>query len=566
MSQRFQKKVFPGLVTGFGLTALTSRVLAAEPGLVEVVVPPDPLPWSFVLFLGSVLIFVGGMFLYFFRIVFGDKTVRISPDVKKQLEKSYAERLSTDFKKKDETLKAGLKDLRRRFSMVFMKVRNLTSTLDPEEVFKAITDIFSQEVEAAKFIIFLHDREKDEIYPYRWFGYAEGKKPNVSIPMKTDHLLTYAFRKHQVVYKMTAIDDPETRGLIDREPLNSTLLAVPLATEKESLGVIHIEMFNKGKDQLYDEDLKFISALSSFTGLALSNANVLLQTREELTSTKQLSEKELAEKKRLKQIFSKYASEALVDTLIANPGSVKLGGVQKDATILFSDIAGFTKFSSNLAPVEVVTAMNEYLSAMAEVVLNNEGEIDKFIGDAVMARFGVLVDLPSPGLSAVKTALAMLDELKKIQTRWMQEKREIFSIRIGIASGPVLAGNIGSERRQEFTVMGSTVNLASRLEALNKELKTTILIDENTFRQISQEVRAVPRENISIRGMEGQMTVYEVLGYHSQAQPKSKIISFKDRVASSQNNSPVVPAETRDQPEEQPEKKPARADREEPPK
>jgi adenylate cyclase len=148
-----------------------------------------------------------------------------------------------------------------------------------------------------------------------------------------------------------------------------------------------------------------------------------------------------------------------------------------------------------------------------------------------MARFGVLGNLPASGLSAVRSALAMLDELKRLQALWAQQNREGFSIRIGIATGPVLAGNIGSERRQEFTVMGTTVNLASRLEALNKELHTTILVDEQTYQQISAEVKAVPRENISIRGLDGTMRVYEVLGFREGYGGKSKIISLKDKIA-----------------------------------
>ena len=254
----------------------------------------------------------------------------------------------------------------------------------------------------------------------------------------------------------------------------------------------------------------------------------------------------MAEKKRLQEMFSRYASSELVDTLLKNPGSINIGGSTKNATILFSDIAGFTKLSSRMTPEGVVKTMNQYLSRMTEVVLNHEGEIDKFIGDAVMARFGVLVDLPNPGLAAVRTAWAMLEELKVLLADWEKEQKEGFSIRIGIASGPVLAGNIGSERRMEFTVMGSTVNLASRLEALNKELHTGILIDEATFQAVKNDFRAVPRENISIRGLEGQMTVYEVIG-PLEGGKRSKIVPLRDkRAAKPEPGTPVpsIPAQS----------------------
>ncbi|HNV70859.1 MAG TPA: adenylate/guanylate cyclase domain-containing protein, partial [Candidatus Ozemobacteraceae bacterium] len=312
--------------------------------------------------------------------------------------------------------------------------------------------------------------------------------------------------------KLAAIDDPETRGLVGRDPLPELLLAIPIAVPGQAFGVIHVEAFQDQRVEVDDADLRFFASLTSFMGLALSNADIFLQTRDELTSTKQLSEKEMAEKKQLKEIFSRYTSAELVETIMSNPGSINLGGTRKEATILFSDIAGFTNFSAQLTPEQVVTTMNEYLSAMTEVVLENQGEIDKFIGDAVMARFGVLANLQNPGMSAVRAALGMLEALKKLQEKWAQENRQIFTIRVGIASGPLLAGNIGSERRQEFTVMGTTVNLASRLEALNKELKTTILIDEKTYYQVYQHVRAIPRDDTRIRGLEGTMTVYEVKG------------------------------------------------------
>jgi class 3 adenylate cyclase len=346
-------------------------------------------------------------------------------------------------------------------------------------------------------------------------GYSDEIRNRLLIPVAYQHFLTFAFRKRQMVYRHAALSDPETRGMVDRKPIETTLLALPMCTQDQSYGVIHIESFADGRMEIDDADLRFFSSLSSFMGMALANSNVFLQTRSELTSTKQLSERELAEKKKLKEIFGRYTSSELVDTILKNPSSISLGGITKEATILFSDIAGFTRFSAALTPQQVVSAMNEYLSAMTEVVLEHKGEIDKFIGDAVMARFGVLSDLTSPGLAAVQAALAMLEKLAELQTSWKQQGRQPFAIRIGIASGPVLAGNIGSERRQEFTVMGSTVNLASRLESLNKELKTTILIDEQTYLQTQSFIEAKVHDQISIRGFEDQSSfrVFEVRGY-----------------------------------------------------
>ncbi|HQG30018.1 MAG TPA: adenylate/guanylate cyclase domain-containing protein, partial [Candidatus Ozemobacteraceae bacterium] len=420
----------------------------------------------------------------------------------------------------------------------------LTTTLDPEKVFTAITEMLVQELGVARYILFLHDRSRNELYPFRWAGFKDEIRDSLILPVdKVEHFLTWSFSRGQLVYRNAALDDPETRGLVDRDPLPDTLVAMPIGIPGETFGMIYIESFQDNRQEVDEADLRFMVSLVSFMGMAISNANVFLQTRTELTSSKQLSERELAEKKKLKDIFSKYTSAELVDTLLANPGSVNLGGIEKNATILFSDIAGFTAFSSGLAPAQVVAAMNEYLSAMTDVVLEHDGEIDKFIGDAVMARFGVLGNLPSSGRSAIEAALAMLDRLRQLQAKWAQENRECFKIRIGIASGPVLAGNIGSERRQEFTVMGSTVNLASRLEALNKEFKTTILVDENTFAQVAKEVRAIPHENVQIRGMEGRLRVYEIQGMvRAKQENRKELANVRSRLASVRTE-PVAPAE-----------------------
>ncbi|NLI77167.1 MAG: GAF domain-containing protein [Candidatus Riflebacteria bacterium] len=528
------------------LTAALTLALpaAAGAGTLEFTYPGSPLPWLVAEILAVLLVVAVGALLFLFRFVLGDKRVRLKEEVRQTLEKTFLEKQREEFKKKTEALNLRVKEVRHQLGSVFIKVKNLATTLDPGQVFQAITEMLSQEIGAARFILFLHDREKNELYPFRWQEYPDSIRETLTIPMATPHFLTFAFRNRRHVYRLAATEDAETRTLVDQPPLTGTLLALPIYTLDETFGVIHIESFRSGREEIDEGDLRFFASLGSFMGMALANANVLLQTRDELTSTKQLTEQQLAEKKRLKEVFSRYTSSELVDSLMKNPGSVRLGGITKTATILFSDIVGFTKFSEKLTPEEVVLSINEYLSRMTEIVLDNNGEIDKFIGDAVMARFGVLADLPSPGLVAVRTAMTMLEEVKRLQAKWLQEGREAFAIRIGVATGPVLAGNIGSERRQEFTVMGTTVNLASRLESLNKELGTSLLIDETTYEQVGDEYRVIPRENISIRGLVGTRRVFEVQPIVSGAMgPRGKIIQFKDKMGSGKAE-PHLPAPT----------------------
>ena len=493
--------------------------------------PGNPLPWMLTILFAFIAMLALGMLFYVLRKSIGEE-VKISDSTKKKLETSYARKVRSEYLAKEELLGKKISQVRQRFSMVIMKVRNLLSTLDSDELFTAITEMLETDLGINRYILFLHDPVKKELYPYRWSGYSDAIKDRLSIPDNHVHLLTHAIKRKQTIYRFKAINDMEIKRLVDRKPVTSTKIAIPICSVGQNFGVIHVESFADGHEDLAESEIRFLSSLPTFFGGAIANANIFVQTRDELTSAKKISEQELAEKKRLKEIFSRYASSELVDNLLKNPENVDLGGVSKEAAILFCDIAGFTNFSSRLSPKEVVTYMNEYLSRMTEVILNYQGEIDKFIGDAIMARFGVLSDIPYSGRNAVEAACAMLDELNSLHSEWAPRGLETFNIRIGIASGDVLAGNIGSSRRQEFTVMGSTVNLASRLESLNKEYGTRILIDENTFKQLPKGVKTLRRENVMIRGLDKPISVFEV----QENLSRPKVVSIQNKILQSKNS------------------------------
>lgn len=482
-------------------------VQAQEP--ITLIVEPAPLAWAVAGILGLLLILLTGILLTLIKKSIGEE-VKLQQAVKKSVEDSYARKVREEYQAKQAVLDKKLDQVRQRFSMVMMKVKNLLDTLDPEHLFKAISDLVETDIGANRYILFLVDPVKNELYPFRWLGYSNEVQKVLFIPLEAAHILTYSLKRKQAVFRASGLTDIEVRKLLDRKPVSNTLVAIPLFSRDKAYGVIHIESFADGHTEIDESETRFMGALPTFIGGALSNADVFVQTREELTSAKKVSEQEIAEKRRMHEIFSRYTSAELVENLMKNPEKIDLGGVNKTAAILFSDIAGFTAFSAKFSPKEVVNLMNEYLSRMTEVVLNHQGEIDKFIGDAIMARFGVLSELPYPARNAVEAACSMLEELDKLRSEWAARGIENFNIRIGIATGPVLAGNIGSTRRQEFTVMGTTVNLASRLEALNKEIGSRILVDEETFNHLPKGLKFVKREGQRIRGLVEPITVYEI--------------------------------------------------------
>ena len=188
--------------------------------------------------------------------------------------------------------------------------------------------------------------------------------------------------------------------------------------------------------------------------------------------------------KKIKQMFSSYVTERVMNELIKDPNMAKLGGARREITILFSDIRGFTSFSESRAPEAVVTQLNEYLGAMTEIVFKHEGTLDKFIGDGIMAFWGAPLKQENHVELALKCALDMVGRLSELQKqRKLEGKLPSFSIGIGLNTGDVIVGNIGIEGKKiDYTVIGDHVNLASRVESLTRSYDADILLTEYTHK------------------------------------------------------------------------------------
>jgi class 3 adenylate cyclase len=217
----------------------------------------------------------------------------------------------------------------------------------------------------------------------------------------------------------------------------------------------------------------------------------------------------LQERDRVKEIFGRYLTKDISERVLK--GEVRLGGERRRVTILLSDIRDFTSMSERMAPEEVVSFLNDYFSEMVDAVFEHGGVLDKFIGDGMLAVFGSLDDEPDHGRRAVQAALRMKVILAKLNEERAVAGRPPISIGIGIHTDDVIVGNIGSRRRLEYTVIGDGVNTCSRVEALNKEFGTTILITEATYAEVSQEFECRLMPETSLRGKTKALRVYEVV-------------------------------------------------------
>jgi adenylate cyclase len=217
----------------------------------------------------------------------------------------------------------------------------------------------------------------------------------------------------------------------------------------------------------------------------------------------------------IKGMFSQYVSKSVVNELLADPGKLKLGGERKTITILFSDIAGFTTFAEKKEPEELVSFINEFLNEMSEIIMSNDGTLDKYLGDAVMAFWGAPVAVEDHAYKACLTALQMQDKLAELRDKWSLTGETPIHIRIGINSGEVIVGNIGGEKRFDYTVLGDDVNLASRLEGANKEYATNIMISGSTFELVKDKVLVRELDVIRVKGKTEPTTIYELISLSS---------------------------------------------------
>ncbi|MRR18191.1 MAG: CHASE2 domain-containing protein [Deltaproteobacteria bacterium] len=222
--------------------------------------------------------------------------------------------------------------------------------------------------------------------------------------------------------------------------------------------------------------------------------------------------KEEREKKKIRGAFQYYLTASVINEMLKDPAKLKLGGDKKDLTVLFSDIRGFTTMSEKLTPEELVGLLNEYLTAMTNQVFQNDGLLDKYMGDAIMAVFGAPLDQPDHARRACLTALAMMQELRRLQEKWKAEGRPAFDIGIGINSGDMVVGNMGSEMRFDYTVMGDMVNLGSRLEGTNKEYGTNIIISEFTYEKVKDLMCCRELDGVRVKGKVQPVKIYELLG------------------------------------------------------
>ncbi len=223
-----------------------------------------------------------------------------------------------------------------------------------------------------------------------------------------------------------------------------------------------------------------------------------------------------SQRKTIRGAFSQYVSPSVVETLLRDPSKLKLGGERRRMTVLFSDLRGFTTLSEGLSPEQLVEVLNKYLHEMTQIVFEEQGVLDKYIGDAVMAFWNAPLDQPDHAIRAVRTAVRMRDRLKEMNESHAFPPGIVLKVGIGMNTGEMVVGNIGGEMRYDYTVIGDSVNLASRTESLCKEYGVEIIVTESTRKELGDAFLIHRLDRVAVKGKKEPVALFHVMGLATQ--------------------------------------------------
>jgi class 3 adenylate cyclase len=284
-------------------------------------------------------------------------------------------------------------------------------------------------------------------------------------------------------------------------------VAVPLKVGGKLIGTLEA-INDAGARTFIDHDMHLLQALADYAAIAIENSRLF----------RELEESKEREKQIIRNVFERYVTPAVVEQLLSSPQSVALGGARQRIAVMFADVRGFTSLAEQLQPEMLFDALNHHLSLGAQAVLNHEGTLDKFMGDAIMAIFNAPLPQPDYALRAVAAAVEMQSRMAARANTMPLQLRLQFGV--GIACGEAVVGNIGTAQLMNYTAIGHSVNLARRLQEGAKGGQ--ILIDENTYQAVQRHVRARSLETIEVKGFSAPVPVYEVLGLRNAERESEK--------------------------------------------
>lgn len=402
-----------------------------------------------------------------------------------------------------------------KLSTTLMRIKNLAKSLERDQIFTNIVEIIAKGIDATKVQLLLNDEKEGKFRIVKAVGMKPKEYKEIEINHEENSMITYLLRQkmNEVTGGAGALGvkecemDPKTKGLVGQGALK-TLIAAPIYAEGKLFAIINVESMNNPDYTRDDQNL--IATCADVAGLVMKNAKLYSATMDDLVSAQKLSEDHLKKNEELKGSLARIVSPSVAEMIMSNPSGLKLGGSKCEVTIFFTDIRGFTKMSENMDPTDIVDQLNVYFTRMTDILMDLEGTLDKYVGDELMALFGAPVARDDDPIRAVLCGVRMLDALRELQQRWKKENKPVIEIGLGINTGIVTAGYMGSEKQLSYTVIGDNVNLAARVMSVAKGME--LFITRSTYEKAGQYFEIEQRESIMVKGKSMPIEIFHVKG------------------------------------------------------
>ena len=378
--------------------------------------------------------------------------------------------------------------VRQKLALLLEVSKALTRAFDVDTLLEKIAEIVFQILDVDRFSILLLDDAGDLVPSIARdrAGVRLGRTVPLSIARK-------AIEEKVALLSDNAPEDLRFGGQsIVHQQVRSAVCAPLIGSESRVLGVLYVDSLTSAH-RFGEDDLDFVVAFSGIVAVAIENSRFAERIRHETL---------------IRSNFERFFTPHMAARIAASPDAITLGGDKRPVAVLFSDIRGFTPLAAAMKPDETARLLTEYFTEMVECVFRHGGTLDKFIGDAVMAQWGAPISEPDDADRALEAAIEMMRSLERLNTRWRADGRPELQIGIGLNYGEAFAGNIGSERRLEFTVIGDTVNTANRLCAWAE--RGEILVSQAFRQALTRSHALVDRPPLALRGKAEPFTVYRV--------------------------------------------------------
>ncbi len=370
--------------------------------------------------------------------------------------------------------------------------KTLSSVLTPDEIMHRVMELVFQMDNVERGFVMLRDDKKGGFKPAVLLYKDEAQKAQgrgVALSTTVTEKLMND-RVPLLIYDVGTDERFSASQSLRISGIRSAMCA-PLIYKDRVFGIFYVDCLSK-THAFSQEELGIFSVIAAEAAISFDNAR---------------SHEELARGMVQRQALERYLAPAVVERVISNP-DLQLGGENQTVTILFSDIRGFTRMSEHMEPHAVVELLNEYFSEMTDIIFESGGTLDKYLGDGIMVLYGSPIPMPDAPLRAAKAAMEMQRALAGLNADWESRGQQPLRMGVGVNTGPVTAGNIGSAKRMDFTVIGDAVNLSSRL--CSNAAAGQILISESTYLQLNGKIPARRLQPIMVKNKEKPVELYEV--------------------------------------------------------